>query len=339
MTLAKLQNQLIPQIETHLIAFLESQEFGRSGALKDMLREHMGWDQSVKGKEAFRGKRLRPFLTLLCAGAFNTDIKDAMPAALAVELLHNFTLIHDDIQDRSPLRHGRATLWRNWGVAQAINAGDSLFSIAQLAILGLTHTRNEKIAAQSARKMNQVCLQLTRGQYLDIAFETDEKIEVETYLDMIRGKTAALIAFSTSLGGMIARQHPDVVDLLSNFGESLGMAFQIQDDFLGIWGDPVVTGKSAASDLLARKKTLPVLFGLAHCPEFQAAWNRETDHPDEIKHMASILGDCGAEAYVNGQAENYTKRAFETLKVLFPEENDCALALFQLTVKLLHRQA
>lgn len=339
MTFTKLQNQILPQIETRLIAFIESQTFGRSRALKNMLREHMGWGEQDEGDETRRGKRIRPLLMLLCACAFNVDIEDAMPAALAVELLHNFTLIHDDIQDQSPLRHGRPTLWRQYGTAQAINAGDALFAIAQMAILELVHTRNERLVAQAALKLNQVCLQLTRGQYLDIAFETDDEIEIETYLDMIRGKTAALIAFSASLGGMVARQHPDMLDLLSNYGESLGMAFQIQDDYLGVWGDPAVTGKSTASDLLAKKKSLPVLYGLQHCPEFHEAWRGELGGIKTVDQLAEMLRECGAEDYVKEQSEIYTKRAFETLNVLFLGKNEYSQALFQLTEKLLHRQA
>jgi len=198
-----------------------------------------------------------------------------MPAAVSVEFLHNFTLIHDDIEDRSDLRHGQETVWKRWGMAQAINAGDALFCIAQLAMLDLTQTCGGEITIQATTELNQVCLHLTRGQYQDIAFEADEDTELEAYLEMIRGKTAALISLSTALAGIITRQDEVVTSHLSDFGRSLGMAFQMQDDYLGIWGDPKITGKSTSSDLHAKKKTLPVLYGLNNCQEFKTLWNKD----------------------------------------------------------------
>lgn len=136
-----------------------------------MLRYHLGWEDDSSAK-ASKGKRLRPLIILLTTGAFGDYPSKAMPAAVAVELLHNFTLIHDDIEDQSPMRHGRPTLWHKYGTAQAINAGDALFSIAQLSMLDLAKTCNQYVVWDAARGFNAMCLHLTQGQYLDISFET-----------------------------------------------------------------------------------------------------------------------------------------------------------------------
>ena len=334
MTLDDKLVDLAPRIERGLQAYLAGFDFGLSAALGRMLDYHMGW----QGDDGGRGKRLRPALTLLCAGACGGDYDAAMPAALGIEFLHNFTLIHDDIEDRSEMRHGRPTLWTRWGLAQAVNAGDALFCIAQLAMLGLGETRGKAVAARAAREFNQMCLRLTQGQYLDIAFEDAEEVDVETYLTMIAGKTAALISFCARMGGLAADASEDRIASLGEYGECLGLAFQIQDDILGIWGDPEVTGKSAASDLLARKKSLPILFGLQECEAFKALWEREELTPEMVAEMADLLADCGAEDYVRDKAAEYTQRAFEMLESAFPSKNEDADALAALTEKLLHRE-
>ena len=326
--------ELAPRIEVGLHTYLASFDFGLSAELGRMLAYHMGWD----GDDGVRGKRLRPALTLLCAGACGGDHAAAMPAALGIEFLHNFTLIHDDIEDRSDMRHGRPTLWTRWGLAQAVNAGDALFCIAQLAVLGLGETCSEAVAARAARELNQVCLQLTQGQYLDIAFEDADAVALETYLAMIAGKTAALISFCARMGGLTAGADEDTIAGLGDYGESLGLAFQIQDDTLGIWVDPAVTGKSAASDLLARKKSLPILYGLQECDEFKALWETEELSPSLVAEMAGLLVDCGAADYVKDKAAGFTQRAFDGLDRLFPNKNEDAAALAALTEKLLHRE-
>ena len=335
MNLAEFQKSRTPQIEQGLKAFFNAQDFGTSETLKEMLAYHMGWRD-----EGGHGKRLRPLITLLCTEALGGQAQDAMPAALAVEFLHNFTLIHDDIEDRSSLRHNRETLWMRWGEAQAINAGDALFSIAQLALLDLAHTASPEDAVKASQYFNQTCLHLTRGQYLDLAFEKARDITINAYLEMIGGKTGALIAFSAAVAAIVAQKPSREQDLLGAFGSNLGLAFQVQDDFLGIWGDPEVTGKSAASDLLTRKKTLPVLFGLQHSAKFQELWSENEIKPNSLEQMSALLQSCGAKEYTSQKAQAYTEEAFKALETLFAAstaENSPVQALFELCAGLLGR--
>ena len=332
MTLPALQTKWIPQIENELKSSLESQDFGQSTELKTMLSYHMGW---VDGRGS--GKRLRPLLTLLCTGALGGVPYNALSGAVAVEFLHNFTLIHDDIEDGSMMRHGRLTLWQRWGIPLAINAGDALFSIAQLALLGLREPLDAECAVRASRKFNQVCLHLTRGQHMDIAFEKTNNVTEEDYLEMVRGKTAALIGLTAWLGGLAAQQGEEILSLLYDFGKNLGLAFQMQDDMLGIWGDPEVTGKSAASDIQNKKKTLPILYGLAHCPEFLSLWEEPQPNLQQVSEMTDVLSSCGAREHVGEQAAQFTEKAFIRLETLFPEPNHFAEALVGLTNNLLQR--
>lgn len=336
--LDQLQRELLPVIEERLQSFLAGMDFGVSTDLGDMMIYHMGWD-STDTENSSAGKRIRPLLTLLCHGAIDSDLERALPGAVAIELLHNFTLIHDDIEDNSLLRHNRPTLWKKWGLAQAINAGDALFSIAQTAILLLEKACGSEVSLNAAKQMNKAFLHLTQGQYLDIAFETAPEVTVETYLDMVEGKSAALFAFAASLGGLTSKQDLSHQERLSDYGRMLGLAFQILDDLLGIWGDPRITGKSAVSDLQTRKKSLPVLYGLALSPEFHSVWSIENPTDSDIQTMSALLNSCGARDYAAQMAKQYTDQAFQALNELFPQRNRYSDALYELTGQLLNRSA
>ena len=313
MTLSDLQKHLLPRIEAELKAFINAQDFFETPRLKEMLIYHMGWKAGGSS-----GKRIRPLLSLLCAGAFGTDPQIALPGAMAIEFLHNFTLIHDDIEDNSTIRHGQPTLWSKWGVPQAINAGDALFSIAQMAVLGLSQTCDPSTAARGALRLNQVCLHLTCGQHLDIAFETEEKITIESYLEMVRGKTGALIALCSWLGGLAAQLEAPLLDALYEFGENLGLAFQMLDDFLGIWGDPQVTGKSAASDILAHKKTLPIIFGLNHSAPFRSMWTKTNLSHDQIQILLTVFKPAAHRIMSRNKHRNLRIELSNLLNFSFP---------------------
>ncbi|MFM8322016.1 MAG: polyprenyl synthetase family protein [Chloroflexota bacterium] len=305
------------------------------GELHGMLAYHMGWEGEGAGPEA-RGKRIRPLLVMLAAQAAGGDWQAALPAAAAVELIHNFSLIHDDIEDNSPLRRGRQTLWKRWGVAQAVNTGDTLFTLAHLAVFRLEQTVSAAAALQAAHVLQQTCLHLTQGQYLDISYETRSDLLEADYWPMVGGKTAALLDCCCRLGAVAARAEAGVQQAYGDFGRLLGLAFQAQDDLLGIWGDPAVTGKSAASDLVSGKKSLPVLYGLGMQGAFGRRWRQGPVDEAEAAQVAALLAADGAQAYVQQQADQLTTQALDALEQACPQ-GEAGQALRDLAHKLLRR--
>jgi len=302
-----------------------------------MLRYHMGWEGEGAGPEAC-GKRLRPQLVLLSASAAGGDWQEALPAAAAVELVHNFSLVHDDIQDQSPLRRGRPTVWHRWGAAQAINVGDALFSLAQLALLRLRETVSLQVALQASQILQGTCLSLTQGQYLDMTYQNRKDLSLDDYWPMVEGKTAALFSACTQLGALTAGAQPGILESYRLFGHYLGLAFQAQDDLLGIWGDAALTGKSTESDLLTGKKSLPVIFGLAQQGAFYYRWLQGPITSPEIDTVALLLESEGAKVYTQGQVDLLATKAIQYLKEAEPkpEEGEYLFALIQ---RLSNRQA
>ncbi|MCC6237163.1 MAG: polyprenyl synthetase family protein [Dehalococcoidia bacterium] len=233
----------------------------REGELWSWMRYHLGWeDADGRPSEAASGKLLRAAGVLLAAEALGGDPARAVPAAAAIELVHNFSLLHDDIEDRSERRRDRATLWTLIGVPQAINAGDGMHALARLALLRLAARGFEDATVLAAAlELDQACLRLVEGQQADMAMEGRSEVTRDTYLAMIEGKTAAMFATPLALGALLGGGSSAQVQAFREFGHHTGMAFQAADDLLGIWGDPRVTGKAASDDLRARKMTLPVI--------------------------------------------------------------------------------
>jgi geranylgeranyl diphosphate synthase type I len=284
-------------------------------ALCNMLRYHMGWqDEHGHPCSAESGKFIRPTLCLLSCQAVGGDTLQILPAAAAVELIHNFSLIHDDIEDASYERHYRPTVWKLWGQSQAINAGDVMFTLAYLALLKLKENglADEKIAG-STEMLSRACLELCEGQYLDVEYENRLDITIEDYLDMAAKKTAALIAASTSLGAYLGSEDSKLVASFHLFGEELGMAYQIRDDILGIWGTEESTGKSA-SDISQRKKTLPVVYGLQNSKgvereRFEKLYSQKSIEGEDITKVMKILDQLGARDSAENLAEQYYRKA------------------------------
>ncbi len=304
--------------------------------LQAMITYQLGWTGENAGPKA-EGKLLRALFCLLACQAAGREWKDALPAAAAVELIHNFSLIHDDIEDNSQLRRGRPTVWKIWGEAQAINAGDAIFALANSSLLNLAETVSLKAALKAGKLFHATCLRLTQGQHLDIAFEDQDQVQLETYWQMVGGKTAALLAFSLEGGALCAEVDPKIQAHYRDFGHYLGMAFQIQDDILGIWGDEELTGKSTTGDLITRKKTLPVLYGLAQNGEFAKAWSSGEIKPDNAPRLAEILDSEGGLAYAQSSADQMTGLALEALEKADPQ-GEAGEILFKTARQLLSRR-
>lgn len=286
----------------------------------EMLTYHMGWSGEGAGAEA-TGKRIRPLLTLLSTASCGANWTPALPAAAAIELIHNFSLIHDDVQDNSDKRRGRPTVWKKWGVPMAINAGDALFVIANQAMLDLKGSYSAEVVLQAAEVFQNACLDLTRGQFLDMYYEERNDLKLEDYWPMIGGKTAALLSTCTQIGAILGGASGAKQEAYRQFGWYLGLAFQVQDDILGIWGDESRTGKSTASDLVEGKKSLPVLFGLSQQKKFAERWKQGAIHPDEVGDIAALLASEGGQEYAQAQAEELTQKALQALDEAAPAGN------------------
>lgn len=278
--------------------------------LYQMMQYHMGWlNREFEPEEATRGKRLRPLMCLLSCEAVGGDWRRALPASSAIEILHNFTLLHDDIEDQSVTRRHRATAWSLWGIPQAVNTGDAMWAVARLAPFRLTklgHT--PEVALRVVERLDRACLQLCEGQYLDLQFEGRQGVALGDYERMIRGKTAALLSASLAIGATLGGARDEVVECYSSFGCELGLAFQITDDILGIWGDPSVTGKSAASDIVSKKKTLPVLYALQSEQEkgltdLQGIYARPRLTAVDVAKVLGLLERAGAREYARAQVQ------------------------------------
>ncbi len=305
----------------------------------EMLTYHLGWSGEGAGPAA-GGKRIRPLLVLLTLAAAGDSgtWKSGLPAAAAVELIHNFSLVHDDIQDHSPKRRGRNTVWVNWGIPQAINAGDGLFILSNLAMLDLHKVFPAETVMRAADTLQNTCLDLTRGQYLDMSYEKRVDLGMEDYWPMVTGKTAALLSGCCALGAILASADEHVVDAYRSFGHYLGLAFQVQDDILGIWGNEAMTGKSTASDLVEGKKSLPVLAGLEKKGNFAERWKKGPILQEEVEEIARELAAEGIYSYANDIAIQLTDLALNNLKAADPA-GEAGIELMNLTNQLTGRNS
>lgn len=334
--------EYLPAIEAEMRSVLMASD-QTTGAAADpyygMIHYHMGWaDDGFNPVTIKSGKRIRPLLCLLACSAAGGNWRQALPAAAAIEIIHNFSLVHDDIQDDSPTRRGRATLWTIWGQPQAINTGDAMFSMAHLALGRLTDRGVPAgTVVHALRRFDEMCVDLTRGQYTDMSFETrDSSVTVDEYLAMITGKTAVLLSLCAELGALVAGADEARVGHFAKFGRDLGLAFQIQDDILGIWGDEDITGKSVATDIVTRKKTLPILYGLSTSETLRGVYSADSEDGEFVRRVVELLDEVGARQYAVDEAERYSSGALASLSAAQPA-GPAAEALHQLTDILLQR--
>jgi len=325
-------SQLLTETEDEMRLVLEGHD-GHARQLYAMLAYHLGLDQ----RDGPRGKRLRPLLGMLVFKSLGGDYRRTLPAAAAVELGHNFSLVHDDIEDSDRERRHRPTLWAIWGVPLAINAGDALFALSRLALYRLM--ADEEYEPQKLldimKVYDETCLALCEGQYLDISFERRTDVTVDEYMVMIGKKTAALISASVEAGARMATDDPGSLEAFRRFGYELGLAFQIADDLKGSFWSSSDSGKPAAGDIRKRKKTLPLVWALqnaspADATRLQAIYQpviRATDgsgppdgerpmSPAEVDEVLAILERSGARRHAEEEARRYRDLALRNVDAL-----------------------
>jgi len=327
---------LLSSIEWELQKQVSRLNQTRTKPFHDMLAYHMGWTGEGAGPEA-TGKRIRPLMVLLTAAASGGDWEKALPAAAAVELVHNFSLVHDDIQDNSPKRRGRDTAWVKWGAPMAINIGDALFVISNQAIVDLKDNYPAETVLKVAEVLHNTCLDLTRGQFMDMSYEERNDLTTDDYWPMIAGKTAALLSACCHIGAILGGASEEQQDAYKSFGQYLGLAFQVQDDILGIWGNETVTGKSVASDLVEGKNSLPILAGLSANKKFAERWRQGPIHAFEVEEMAKLLATEGGYVIAHDASRQMTDLALLNLREAEPQ-GEAGDALFDLAEKLLKRE-
>jgi len=316
MSLPRILDKYRSDIEAEIKSVINSRESG----LYEMMRYHLGWiDENGRPVQIGAGKAVRPALCLFSCEAAGKDYHVALPAAAALELVHNFSLIHDDIQDNDRERRHRPTVWTIWGKAQAINAGTAMRILANVALArlerdGITIDKRCRVG----ERLDEITLKLIEGQYLDISYEERFDITVKDYLTMIEGKTVALLAGSMEIGAMLGTDNPEMISAFRDAGHQLGLAFQIRDDILGIWGDEKETGKPAGNDIRRRKKSFPVVYGMENTSgalkhELIEIYMFSSLDEGEVSRVLEILEGCKAREAAQRMVEGYCGSAKQIL--------------------------
>ena len=267
--------------------------FDDGSATSAQIRYHFGFGETT-GTGSRRGKRLRSRLVLEVAREEGGRLADALDPACAVEILHEFSLIHDDIEDRDTLRRGRETVWSRFGIAQGINSGDALCAVAYLALLDGSSPRPAAQTVAMTLALQEAHLAMCAGQGRDIAFETEPRVSMEDYRAMIGGKTAALFGAACQVGALAAGATAERACDYARLGRAYGIAFQIEDDVLGIWGDSATTGKPCGADLVNRKWTFPVVWALANPPSEERAAIARAYEPGTELGCEAVAGAIAA---------------------------------------------
>ncbi len=262
------------------------------------------------------GKKLRPVLTLMATEVFDVDYKKALAAATAVEVFHNFSLIHDDIMDDAPLRRGNETVHEKWNINTGILSGDAMLILAYQYF----EAYEPKIFQELAKLFSKTALEVCEGQQYDVDFETRDDVTIPEYLKMIEFKTAVLVGAAMKMGAIVAETTEENKNLIYDFGLNLGLAFQLQDDYLDAFGNPETFGKQVGGDIIENKKTYLYLKAM----EFASATEKEqlrhlfsiqpTENADKINSVKNIFNSTGASQATQKAIVDYTLVAFETLQ-------------------------
>ena len=305
----------ILQYQQAFLAYLDS---------KNWVREPKNLYEPIDYILQLGGKRMRPILTLMAADIFSSDYKKALPAALAVEVFHNFTLIHDDIMDEAPLRRGKKTVHEKWNLNTGILSGDAMLILAYQFFENYEPT----IFHELAKLFSKTALEVCDGQQLDVDFETRNDVTIDEYIEMIRLKTSVLVAAAFKMGAIVSETDSKNADLIYDFGLNLGLAFQLQDDYLDTFGDPETFGKQIAGDIIENKKTYLYLKALQLADnkdqqKLQFFYNQKTeDNSFKINEVTRIFELYDIPLLIKNEIESYTEKAFKTLQEMTISELD-----------------
>lgn len=306
-------------------------------------REPYGLYEPIEYTLAGGGKRVRPTLALLASDMFGGKVEDTLPAALALEVFHNFTLLHDDVMDRSNTRRGRETVWVKYDENTAILSGDQMMIEAYRLLagderVGYKGVPEDKLA-KVLRDFNRMATEICEGQQYDVDFETRDDVTIDEYLEMIRLKTSVLLANALQTGAYIAGATAEQQQSLYDFGIHVGLAFQIQDDILDVYGDPATFGKPIGGDILNNKKTYVLLTALRIADEDSASelqdWLRAPASDEKIRQVTALYTRVGARAACERKMQEHTQQALSLLDTL--PQNDATATLRTLAEKLLKR--
>ena len=294
-----------------------------------LLRYHLGWVNrggDLVQSPTSQGKALRPTLCLFACDALANDFSRALPAAAALELIHNFSLVHDDIQDGDVERRHQPTAWHVWGMPKALSAGNAMQCTGDLSMLNVDRAG---VSPQTVLRVSEILtssyLEMIQGQCLDLAFESRTNITSDEYLYMIACKTGALIRCGLEIGALLATEDDATVNAFSRFGSHLGQAFQIRDDYLGIWGDQATTGKPAGNDIRRRKKSFPVVFALEQArgkslDDLFRIYGQVELEEDDVQRVLAVLDEVGAQDSAQRLTDAAAAEALAALKpVSLPE--------------------
>jgi len=320
------------KIEESLLSFFDKLP---NDPLTNIIRYHMGWlNRDFKKEDSYKGKRLRPVLCSLVCKITGGRIEDSYPPGIALELTHNFSLVHDDIQDKDLFRRGRETVWSIWGIAQGINVGDAMISLAHKAILDSRLDYYKKYRLIDI--LDTAIFRLCQGQFMDVSFEERQDVEIEEYLQMVQGKTCSMFEASVEMG-IVVSEREDLAGQFVSIARNLGLGFQILDDILGLWGDPKVTGKPVGSDLRQNKKTYPIILGLKERPEAREVVLSKDKTEKDIEYIIKLFESSGIIDLCKEKVASYLSKAREMIECLPLDKENIGL-LMELTYYLENRE-
>jgi geranylgeranyl diphosphate synthase type I len=316
MQLREMLENFDPQIEQEL-----RQVLAQCGSpLYSLMSYQMGWvDELGEPKAAVVGNRLYAQLCLISANITGDNIEQAIPVAAALELVHNFSLVHDDIRTGRTERYNRPTVWWVWGPAQAINVGDGLHAMGRLAVFRLADLGiAQGQILECLQKLDKSCLELCEGQYLDLTYQERLEVSEEEYLSMARVKTGALFACSLELGVLAGSGDSKMANILGHAGKDLGIAFQIYEDVRNLWPGQEID-RNSYGDLLNKRKSLPVIYGLSQAKgsvkrELGGMYFKRVLEPPDVVQISQLLDELGAREYALRTANGFRQQALENLK-------------------------